>query len=440
MMPDEDKKEKIKDLLRSIHEGEGDVEKMRSEFKDLLNSISPQEIPSLEQELVKEGVTPDEIAEMCDVHLDIFRESVEDEYGLEDVPEGHPLNTLYKENEEITRDAEMLPLTVRSIMEEDDPEKRDEKLEEFKEKVSDLLKIDRTHYTRQEMIIFPHIEKRGIEAVPRVLWRKHDENMGKVKKLLGMISKGVEDGEVSFDELEEKSRDVSRSILDMVFRENNILYPTLKELLSEEEWVAVLEQETDLGYYKIEPEKDWDPEVEPKFPYQVEKEISETELSELPDQLKDVIGEKGFERDTYDVRKEGDFEVETGFLDKEEVNSILRTLPVDITFIDENNRVRYYSETERIFPRSRSIIGRPVKFCHPPGSVDKVKEILKKFKSGEEDEAEFWIQGGEAFIHIRYFPVRKENGDYLGAIEMVQEVSEIRDLEGQKRILDWGED
>ncbi|MFP4186162.1 MAG: DUF438 domain-containing protein [Thermoplasmata archaeon] len=439
-MSDEDKKEKIKDLLRNIHEGEGDVEKMRSEFKDLLNSISPQEIPSLEQELVKEGVTPDEIAEMCDLHLDIFRDSVENEYDLVNMSKGHPLNTLYRENEEITRDAEMLPLTVRSIQEEDDPENRDEKLNELKKKVSDLLKIDRTHYTRQEMIIFPHIEKRGIEAVPRVLWRKHDENMGEVKKLLELISKGPGKGEEFFEELEETSREVSRSILDMVFRENNILYPTLKELLSEEEWAAVLEQERDLGYYKIEPEKGWDPDVEPKYPYQVEKEISETELSELPDQLKDVVGEEGFEKDTYDVRKDGDLEVDTGFLDKEEINSILRTLPVDITFIDENNRVRYYSETERIFPRSRSIIGRPVKFCHPPGSVDKVKKILEKFRSGEEDEAEFWIQGGDAFIHIRYFPVRNDDGDYLGAIEMVQEVSDIRGLEGQKRILDWGED
>ncbi|MFP4001756.1 MAG: DUF438 domain-containing protein, partial [Thermoplasmata archaeon] len=199
-MSDEDKKEKIKDLLRNIHEGEGDVEKMRSEFKDLLNSISPQEIPSLEQELVKEGVTPDEIAEMCDLHLDIFRDSVENEYDLVNMSKGHPLNTLYRENEEITRDAEMLPLTVRSIQEEDDPENRDEKLNELKKKVSDLLKIDRTHYTRQEMIIFPHIEKRGIEAVPRVLWRKHDENMGEVKKLLELISKGPGKGEEFFEE------------------------------------------------------------------------------------------------------------------------------------------------------------------------------------------------------------------------------------------------
>jgi len=434
-MSDKDKKERLKELLRSIHEGEGEVDELRSEFKNLLKTVSPQDIPAIEQELVKEGVTPDEIAEMCDIHLDIFRKSVEDAFGLEDVPKGHPLYNLYRENEEITRDAETLPLKASSLREADDFE---EKLKEFGEQVSDFLRIDRTHYSRQEMIIFPHIEKRGIEAVPRVLWRKHEENMDKVKKLLGMISSGFEGKEGSVDVLEEKSRDVSQAIMDMVFRENNILYPTLKELLSEGEWAAVAEQEPDLGYYKIEPEGDWHPEEEPEYPYEVEKEISQTELSELPDQLKDIIGE-GVERDTYDVRKEDDFEVETGFLDKEEVNSLLRTLPIDITYIDENNRVRYYSETERIFPRSRAIIGRPVKFCHPPKSVDKVKTILKKFKSGEKDNAEFWIQGNDAFIYIRYFSVRNEEDEYLGAVEVVQEVSEIRDLEGEKRILDWEE-
>jgi len=130
-MSDKDKKERLKELLRSIHEGEGEVDELRSEFKELLKSISPQDIPAIEQELVKEGVTPDEIAEMCDIHLDIFRESVEDAFGLEGVPKGHPLHTLYRENEEITKDAETLPLMLSSLREADDIE---EKLEEFSER------------------------------------------------------------------------------------------------------------------------------------------------------------------------------------------------------------------------------------------------------------------------------------------------------------------
>ena len=437
-MVDEEKKEKLKGLLRKIHKDEGDVEELKEEFKGLLKSIAPQEIPAIEQELVSEGVTPDEIAEMCDVHVEMFRESVEDEFSEAEIPEGHPLKTLSRENEEITKDAELLGLKVSSIEEAEDHDEREQKLKELSEDVSDLLRIDRTHYTRLEMIIFPHIEKRGIEAVPRVLWRKHQENMAKVKKLLGLISRGPENENGFIEKLRELSQDVSQAILDMVFRENNILYPTLEELLTEEEWVAVSEQEEEIGYYKLEPGERWSPDGEPKYPYEVEAEISEKELSELPDQLRTMISEEEVEMDRYDIRKEGDMEIDTGFLSKEEINSIFRTLPFDITYIEENNRVRYFSETERIFPRSRSIIGRPVRLCHPPKSEDKVKNIIKSFKSGEEDEAEFWIQGNGAFIHIRYFSVRNEDGDYLGTIEVVQEVSDIRDLEGEKRILDWG--
>ena len=434
---DEDKKESMKELIRKIHEEEGDVEKLREEFKDLLQSISPEEIPSLEQELVKEGITPDEIAEMCDVHLEVFRESVENELVEEEIPEGHSLKTLYMENEKITKDAELLGVKVSSIKQVEDHDQMEKELKKLAEDVSEFLKIDRTHYTRQEMIIFPHIEKRGIEAVPRVLWRKHDENMTKVKKLLRTISGGVDDREELIEDLEELSQDVSQSILDMVFRENNILYPTLKELLTEEEWVAIAEQEKDLGFYKVEPGDDWQSEKDPKYPYDVEAEISEKKLSELPDQLKSVIGEGEVEKDSYDIRKEGDMEIDTGFLTKEEINSIFKTFPADITYIDENDRVRYFSETERIFPRSRSILGRPVRLCHPPKSTDKVENILERFKAGEEEDAEFWIQGNGAFIHIRYFPVRNDEGDYLGTIEVVQEVSDVRELEGEKRILDW---
>jgi len=326
-MVKEDKKERMKQLLRRIHEGEGDVEGLKGEFKELLDSISPEDIPAIEQDLVKEGVTPDEIAEMCDVHLDLFRESVEKQFGLEEFSEGHPLFNLYRENEEITKDAETLTLNLSSIREVEDTGKLEEEMKKFSEKVSDLLKIDRTHYTRQEMIIFPHIEKRGIEAVPRVLWRKHDENMNKVKKLLGKIKRFSEKDEQYLDELEELTRDVSRSILDMVFRENNILYPTLKELLSEGEWAAVAEQEVELGYYKIEPEEVWEPTEEPVYPYDVEKEISEADISELPEQLRGMLAEKQLEKDTYDVRKKDDFEVGTGYLTKKEVDCIFSTLP-----------------------------------------------------------------------------------------------------------------
>ena len=429
-----DNKEKLKSLLKRVQDGE-DIDGIKQKFKDLLEDIPPEEIPAIEQELVEEGITPEEITQMCDAHLEIFRESVEDKLELGDLSEGHPLKVLYEENEQITKDAELLNIRVSSIKEADDTGEKMKRIGELADLVSDFLKMDKTHYMRQEMIIFPHIEKRGINAVPRVLWRKHNENIGNAKRMLNLLSEKPENPQKLIEKLEEMGEELSESLMDMVFRENNILYPTLKYLLSEEEWVAVKEQGPEVGYYKVEPES-WDSEEEPKYPYQVEQEITEGDLSELPEQLKSIIGDKKPEPDDYQIKDDEDMEMEFGFLTHDEINLILKTLPVDLTFIDENDRVRYFTETERIFPRTKSIIGRPVKYCHPPKSVEKVEKILEEFKSGDREKAEFWIQMKGNFVLIRYYPIRDEEGEYMGALEIVQDVTEIRELEGEKRLAD----
>ncbi|KXB07072.1 diguanylate cyclase [candidate division MSBL1 archaeon SCGC-AAA382K21] len=429
-------KEKIKELLKELQAGE-EIDELREEFKDLLQEISPQEIPSIEQELVKEGVKPAEIAEMCDIHLEIFRESVQSKFELGEISEGHPLRTLYQENGKITKDAELLNLKASSLKEAVGHEERMEKIKDLGKLVSDFMMMDKTHYVRQEMIIFPHIEKRGIKAVPRVLWRKHNENMEMVKGILDMISEKPEDPERFMEKLQEASQELSESLLDMVFRENNILYPTLEELLAEEEWIAIKEQEPEVGYYKVEPGDDWDPDGSPKYPYEVSEEISEERLEALPGGIKSILGDQKLEPDRYLLKKSKDKELDTGFLNLTEINALLANLPVDLTFIDSDNRVRYFSGGERIFPRTRSVLGRPVKFCHPPESVEVVKKILKEFKAGGIDEAEFWIEMGGKFVHIRYFPISDQKGNYLGALEVTQDVTHIRELEGERRILDW---
>ncbi len=432
--PKDKKKEKLKKLLKRLQEE--DVESLKKEFKGLLRELSPQEIPAIEQELVNEGINPSEIAEMCDIHLELFRESVEEKFDLKGIPEGHPLHTLYQENEQITKDAELLGIRANALSNEK-AENREEKLGSFRSFVAQLLQIDRTHYTREEMIIFPYIERQGIQAVPRVLWRKHDENMDKVKDLLGLLSNKSENWEKLTVEIINKTKDLSSSLVDMVFRENNILYPTLKELLSGEEWLAVKEQEKEIGYYKIEPDEKWSYDGKPKYPYEIEEKLSEEEFRELPDELKKILGDQKLKPDTYQVIRENDQELDVGFLNMEEINSIINKLPIDITFIDAENRVRFFSGGDRTFPRAPSILGRPVKFCHPPKSVDVVKEILEEFKKGDREKAEFWIQLGEKFVHIRYYPVRNEKEEYLGTMEITQDIRDIKELEGEKRLLDW---
>ncbi|MFW6104360.1 MAG: DUF438 domain-containing protein [Candidatus Bipolaricaulota bacterium] len=426
------KKERIKELLREINE-KGEIGELKEEFKDLLRDVSPMEIPMMEQEMMEEGVDAEEIASMCDIHVELFRESVQDKFDLEGIDEGHPLKNFYLENEEITKDAEKLGLRVKEVKQ---GEKGGKGFGELAQLAGKLHKIGRTHYTREEMLLFPYIERRGITSVPEVLWRKHDENREKVKDLLGLLDRDSWKGKPPIGEITETASEVTQGTIDMVFRENNILYPTVKELLSDGEWLAIHNQSEGIGYYEIEP-ADWNPDVEPKQPYKVTEGIEKGQLEELPQEIKGMVDVSSLETDNYNPIRDEDQSLNFGFLNTTELDGIFRTLPIDVTFIDSNDRVRYFSGGERIFPRTRTVLGRPVQNCHPPDSVDIVNSILDEFKAGNREKAEFWISLGPKFVHIRYFPVRNEEGDYLGTLEVTQDIKEIQEIKGERRLLDW---
>ncbi|MBO8174867.1 MAG: DUF438 domain-containing protein [Thermococcus sp.] len=433
------KKEKMKELLKKIHKGE-DVEKLKEEFKELLRSISPLEIPLIEQELVKEGISAREIAKMCDIHVELFREAVSgaEKEELSDIPPGHPLHTLYEENKEIMKDAEMLNLYASTLANTKDEKMRKELLGVLKGIANQLRAVGFTHYNREEMLLFPYLERRGITAVPTVLWTKHDEIRAMIKQLIEILNKENKmDWEDFVKKVKEKASELSRALVDMIFRENNILYPTLKALLSEGEWVAIRQQEDAMGYYKVRPGNKWRPKAKPLHPYEIDTTLTAEQILSLPKEVQMALRGQKLEEDKTKVKREGDLELDIGYLSPKEIDAIFKHLPVDITFIDKDDRVRFFSGGDRIFTRTPSIIGRPVQLCHPPKSVHIVNKILKAFKEGRKDVAEFWIQMGGRFIHIRYFAVRDENGEYLGTLEVVQDVTEIRKLEGEKRLLDW---
>jgi len=178
------KKKRLKEILRKLSQGE-DVSELKKEFKDLLNSVSPLEIPLIEQELLAEGVPAEEIANMCDLHVELFRESVSKRSNI-GVPSGHPLHTLYAENEMIKRDAELLKLYAKAAEKSDS---RNKDFESLLGLAKQLPLIGLTHYTREEMLCFPYLERRGITAVPSTLWRKHDEVRAKIKLLLRDLNK-----------------------------------------------------------------------------------------------------------------------------------------------------------------------------------------------------------------------------------------------------------
>ncbi len=409
------KKERLKDALRRLHQGK-DVEEVKKEIKELLKDIYPTEIPVIEQELMEEGVSVEDIARLCDVHVELFREAVAGKFKAPE--KGHPLNTLYKENEEILKDAEKLMLYAKNV---------ERNADEIKKFAKQLRFIGFTHYDREEMLIFPYLERRGITAVPSTLWRKHDEIRIKIRQLIKFIDGGM------LERAKDKAMEVSSLLTDMVFRENNILYPTLKALLSEGEWKAIKQQEDEFGFYKVKP-AEWKSDAKPLHPYEIEAELTEEEINRLPEEIR--MSMENVKADKSRVKREGDIELDIGYLLPEEINQIFKTLPFGITFIDRDDRVRFFSG-HRIFRRPRSVLGRPVQLCHPPKSVHIVEKILKAFKEGSRSKADFWIKMGDKFVYILYIPVRDEEGNYIGTIEVEQEISELKKLEGEKKILDW---
>ena len=430
----ETKKEKLKEMLKKLHWGE-DEDKVNEEFKDVLRSISPLEIPLIEQELVKEGISSREIARMCDIHVEIFRESVKGaESEVKELPAGHPLRTLYEENIEIMKDAEILNLYASSLLNLEG-KNRSNVLRTLESIVRGLKAIGYTHYNREEMIHFPYLERRGPTAVPAVLWRKHDEIRSEINRLLREILKE------NYEEIVKISQDLASRLIDMVFRENNILYPTLKVLLGEGEFKAIRMLDDEIGYYKIRPGDEWSSNAEPIMPYQIQEEITVEQLMNLPqyliEEMKSKMGEVKSEPDKTGLIREGDVELEDGYMLPEEISAVFAAMPVDVTFIDKDDRVRFFSGGKRIFTRTTSILGRPVQLCHPPKSVHIVNKILQAFKNGERNRAEFWINMQGRKILIQYFAIHNKEGEYLGALEFTQDVADIKKIEGEKRLLEW---
>ncbi len=426
------KKKKLKEMLKKLHSGE-DEEKVKEEFKDVLRSISPLEIPLIEQDLVAEGISAREIARMCDIHVEIFRESVSGaEKEIFKFPQGHPLRNLYEENVNIVKDAEVLNLYSSSLR-KTDGKARKNTLKVIEGLTRGLKAVGYTHYNVEEMVIFPYLERRGLNAVPAVLWRKHDEIRAEMNKLLEHVAKE------EYKKVEEIGQDLTARLIDMVFRENNILYPTLKVLLSDGEFKAIRRLSDEIGYYKIEP-KEWSTDAKEIMPYEVREEITAEKLMSLPQhliqELKKNMGEVNLKPDEKELIRDGDIALEEGYMLPEELSAMLATVPADITFIDSDDRVRFFSGGERIFTRTRAILGRPVQLCHPPKSVHLVNKILQAFKKGERNKAEFWIDIGGKKILIQYFPVWK-NGKYLGTIEFTMDITEVQKIKGEKRLLDW---
>lgn len=383
----------LKDIVLRLHRGET-VDSVRSEFHSLLRDVSPAEIGAMEQDLVRDGIPEAEIKRLCQLHVELFTAGQEVP-ELPDLPAGHPLHTLRAENREAEARAARLQEAADRAR---DPLSLAAARAGLAQGLQDLSRIIR-HYERKENQLFPLMERHGLTAPPQVMWEIHDDIRRQFKQAQALLEAGDPDAARVVGEL-------CVAVRDMVFKEERVLLPMVWEAFDEAEWAEVRRGEEEIGFAWVAPGADWrpSPAASPRAP------------SPAP----------------------GLLDLDTGRLAPATLNAILKALPVDLSFVGADNRVAYYSDTpDRIFPRSAGVIGREVTRCHPPKSVHLVEEILRAFSAGERDAAEFWIELSGRFLHIRYFAVRDPAGAYLGCLEVSQDVTAIRALEGQKRLLDW---
>ncbi|QIA07556.1 DUF438 domain-containing protein [Draconibacterium halophilum] len=401
------RKEQLKQLILKLHEGES-AESVRKELIESLKNIPYGEVVEVEQELMQEGLPEEEVLKLCDVHGSVLEGNV-DLSGAKTIPEGHPVDVFQHENVELRKVAEQAKQQLNQLP--------DVSEEDFKNYVlnleslfNQLMDVDK-HYQRKEYLVFPYLEKNEITGPPKVMWGKHDEIRDQLKACIGILKTPGLKPEDLFDSLELLFYVAIQGLVDMIQKEEEILFPMAMDVLTTEDWWNIHKQTLEYGFALYDPKADWKPE--------------------------------GFteEETESDINSDGNIQLSSGSFSAAEIKAILNSVPFDMTFVDKNDKVKYFTQgKERIFARSRSIINRDVRLCHPPGSTHIVEKILEDFKSGKASHAPFWIQMKGKFIKIEYYALRDEQGEYMGTLEVSQDLTENRNLEGERRILSYTDD
>jgi DUF438 domain-containing protein len=292
---------------------------------------------------------------------------------------------------------------IRQINNEDDLKKL---LLEIKTHFNSLMDVEK-HYLRKENLLFPFLEKHGVTGPPKVMWGKHDETRELLKAAMEVLD---QQETMSIDEagtaIEFVLKPASDSIEEMILKEDEILFPMTMDKLETSEWYQIYRQSPEIGFCLHDPETEWRP-----------------------------AGIESYDNEKYRTDR---IQLPSGSFTPPEIQAILNTIPFDLTFVDKDDRVRYFTQgRERIFTRNRAILGRLVQNCHPPSSVHVVEKIISDFKNGKEDHCAFWINMHEKFIHIEYHALRDDAGEYLGVLEVSQDLTEKRALAGEKRLLSY---
>ena len=395
----------LKEIIKNLNQGSAPAEAKRR-LQELVREVDHSELVSMEQELLAEGMPVEHLQSMCDLHSQVVRETLV-QLPAAPLPPGHPVDTFRRENQALRETVAAMRKTMREIAALPDEAQPDGLLLGWRQALNDLMDIDK-HYRRKEEALFACLERHDITGPSKVMWAKDDEVRGLLKALgvaLREEGAGARQWNIVAASVAEPAL---RAVEEMIFKEEQILLPMALQTLTEEEWGEI---------WSVSPHYGWCL-VEPREGYRPPRAVTPAGTVQVPGGKPIMLP--------------------TGNLTMEQLLGIFSTLPADLTFVDADDRVAYFSEgPERIFSRSRAIIGRQVQHCHPPRSVAVVDQILDDFRSGRQDVAEFWINFHGRFVHIRYFAVREGKSKYLGTLEVTQDVTRIRELEGERRLLEY---
>ena len=414
---DAKKLEIVHEIKSAYDEGKISLEEARKSLKDRVQHLAPYEIAIIEQEMVEE--TEDEcIKEDIQAMLEVFQDVLVTKD--QELPENHPISCYRRENAKMKE----LLLSVEDLVQY--PLIKNQWLELYEE----LLKF-KIHLSRKQNQLYPVLEKKGFTRPTTTMWTLDDFIRDEIAECYNLL---LEDKE---EEFIGKQAELVADVRDLMDKEENILYPTSLEMINEEEfrYMAEGDQEIGFAYISVQADKSGNSASASSSASASTAGAPLSGLSSAPgfaEELAGLLGKYGFNN------KEEKLNVSTGQLTLEQINLIYQHMPVDLSYVDENELVCFYTDTKhRVFPRSKNVIGRDVINCHPKASVHIVEEIIKKFRSGEQDKAEFWINKPDLFIYIIYYAVRDENGKFRGVLEMMQDCTHIRSLQGSQTLLTW---
>ncbi len=389
----------------------GDAEALIEAFDAECESLTQEDIAQVLQKINEQGLAYQNSPKVKTFYYDIVEPKLSAGI-INSFPAGHPVRVYLEENR-----------ILRSLFAHTGKLDPEQNSDDFKALFSDICEVEK-HYQRKENQLFPCLERHGWDGPSKNMWAFHDE----IRAMLKQIRLALEDGRlekvgVNFSLLKEE-------MLRLISVEEERLLPNALKLLEESEWQAMRTGDEEIGWMlDITP---------PPYPAPSERREKKGE-NEADDEEKNYVHPSLAKADENpDFTSDDAFHYDEGYMTPQQVNLIFRTLPLDITYVDENDRVVFYNRgDERLFPRSAGVIGREVRYCHPPKSVDTVLRILEEFRQGTRDVADFRINFKGRLVQIRYFAVRDEDKTYRGVLEMSQDITDIKTLEGEQRLLDW---